>query len=121
MEEIVLKARGTIISLAIVYGKSQVASQDLLANLSAIAGDEVVVITKAGQVVLTEGIKPFYTSGPKWQVPIVYRIVFKKKSNQWGFFFCACLLAWGPVTLFQKGRNYSPSGRFYLVNCAKIG
>ena len=37
------------------------ASQDLLAKLSAIAGVEAVVITKSGQVLLTEGIKLFYT------------------------------------------------------------
>lgn len=36
-------------------------SQDLLAKLSATSGVEAVIITKDGDVVLTEGIKPFYT------------------------------------------------------------
>ncbi|MFV8314017.1 hypothetical protein ACNM7U_05565 [Aerococcus viridans] len=36
-------------------------SQDLLAKLSAISGVEAVIITRDGEVVLTEGIKPFYT------------------------------------------------------------
>ncbi|MFV8291404.1 hypothetical protein ACNNMX_05100 [Aerococcus viridans] len=62
MEEIVLKAMGTIISLAIVHDKAQVASQGLLAKLSAISGVEAVIITRDGEVVImTEGIKPFYT------------------------------------------------------------
>lgn len=36
-------------------------SQDLLAKLSATSGVEAVIITRDGDVVLTEGIKPFYT------------------------------------------------------------
>lgn len=36
-------------------------SQDLLAKLSATSGVEAVIITREGDVVLTEGIKPFYT------------------------------------------------------------
>lgn len=35
-------------------------SQDLLARLSATSGVEAVIITRDGDVVLTEGIKPFY-------------------------------------------------------------
>lgn len=36
-------------------------SQELLAKLSVISGVEAVIITRDGEVVLTEGIKPFYT------------------------------------------------------------